>query len=219
MYRGFLPVLVSPADILCDDPLDYGLGIYTHFLLKQFNISMLYIIVRKSYYKHITVKPMLEYIIPDLLTVTAALYVLLQSHYERMAYTHFAYDILINGLGKARIYKAAGISPLLKLHAYLFGRSYHASESKQRDIIFLIYYFTLPEAYRSCCLRIGSYTIIRYVLEEYKLPQLLSKQFGKDCGLLLDLVAYMIVEEENAGQYYPDFAFCHPLFSEGMRKG
>lgn len=75
----------------------------------------------------------------------------------------------------------------------------------------------LPEAYRSCCLRIGSYTIIRYVLREYKLPQLLSKQFGKDCGLLLDLVAYMIVEEENAGQYYPDFAFCHPLFSEGMR--
>ena len=75
----------------------------------------------------------------------------------------------------------------------------------------------LPEAYRSCCLRIGSYTIIRYVLQEYKLPQLLLKQFGKDCGLLLDLVAYMIVEEENAGQYYPDFAFCHPLFSEGMR--
>lgn len=27
----------------------------------------------------------------------------------------------------------------------------------------------------------------------------------------------MIVDEENAGQYYPDFAFNHPLFSESMR--
>ena len=75
----------------------------------------------------------------------------------------------------------------------------------------------LPEAYRSCCLRIGSYAIIRKVLDEYHLPQMLSKFFGQKCGLFLDLVAYLIVDEENAGQYYPDFAFSHPLFSEGMR--
>ena len=75
----------------------------------------------------------------------------------------------------------------------------------------------LPEAYRSCALRIGAYSIIRHVLQEYKLPQMLEQIFAKDCGLLLDLVAYLIVEEENAGQYYPDFAFNHPLFSEGMR--
>ncbi len=75
----------------------------------------------------------------------------------------------------------------------------------------------LPEAYRSCALRIGAYSIIQHVLQEYKLPKILDKYFGKDCGLLLDLVAYLIVDEENAGQYYPDFAFNHPLFSEGMR--
>ena len=75
----------------------------------------------------------------------------------------------------------------------------------------------LPEAYRSCCLRIGSYIVIRYVLNEYKLPKLLERWFPKDIGLLMDLVSYLIVDEENAGQYYPDFAFCHPLFSEGMR--
>lgn len=72
----------------------------------------------------------------------------------------------------------------------------------------------LPEAYRSCCLRIGSYIVIRYVMNEYKL---LNRWFPKDSGLLMDLVSYLIVDEENAGQYYPDFAFCHPLFSEGMR--
>lgn len=75
----------------------------------------------------------------------------------------------------------------------------------------------LPDAYRSCSLRIGSYAVIRYVLNEYKIPEMLTKRFGDDTGLLLDLVSYMIVDEENAGQYYPDFAFCHPLFSDRMR--
>lgn len=75
----------------------------------------------------------------------------------------------------------------------------------------------LPEAYRSCSLRIGSYAVIQKVLNEYKLPQLLSVWFPKDYGLLMDLVAYLVVDEENAGQYYPDFAFNHPLFSDGMR--
>lgn len=75
----------------------------------------------------------------------------------------------------------------------------------------------LPEAYRSCCLKIGSYAVIQKVLQEYQLPNLLSKWFPQDCGLLLDLMAYLIVDEENAGQYYPDFAFDHPLFSDNMR--
>lgn len=75
----------------------------------------------------------------------------------------------------------------------------------------------LPDAYRSCALRIGTYAIIRTVLKEYRLPEMLSRWFKENTGLLLDLVSYMIVNEENAGQYYPDFAFCHPLFSDGMR--
>ena len=75
----------------------------------------------------------------------------------------------------------------------------------------------LPEAYRSCALRIGTYAVIQKVISEYKLKEMLFKRFGNDTGLFLDLVAYLIVDEENAGQYYPDFAFCHPLFSDEMR--
>lgn len=75
----------------------------------------------------------------------------------------------------------------------------------------------LPEAYRSCALRIGSYVVIRHVLNEYRLPELLKKWFREDSGLLQDLVSYLIIEEENAGQYYPDYAFNHPLFSDRMR--
>lgn len=74
----------------------------------------------------------------------------------------------------------------------------------------------LPFAYRSCCLKIGSCVIISKVLDEYKLVPMLRKCFGDDTGLILDLVSYLIVDEENAGQYYPDFAFTHPLYSEKM---
>ena len=35
----------------------------------------------------------------------------------------------------------------------------------------------LPETYRSCALRIGAYAVIRYVLNEYKLPELLREYF------------------------------------------
>ena len=69
-----------------------------------------------------------------------------------------------------------------------------------------------PEAYRSCALRIGAYAVIRKVLEEYKLPGMLKKQIGQDYGLFLDLVSFMIVDEENVAMHYPDFAFCHPEF-------
>lgn len=74
-----------------------------------------------------------------------------------------------------------------------------------------------PEAYRSCALRIGAYAVIRKVLEEYDLSGMLRKHICQDFGLFLDLVAFMIVEEENVAMHYPDFAFCHPLFSEEMK--
>lgn len=74
----------------------------------------------------------------------------------------------------------------------------------------------LPFAYRSCCLKIGSCIVIQKVMDEYGLRAMLRKRFGKDTGLILDLASYLIVDEENAGQYYPDFAFSHPLFTEKM---
>lgn len=75
----------------------------------------------------------------------------------------------------------------------------------------------LDEAYRSSAIRIGSYIVIDKILEEYKLKEILKNILGKDSGLFLDLLAYLIVDEENAGQYYPQFAFNHPLFSDKMR--
>lgn len=70
---------------------------------------------------------------------------------------------------------------------------------------------------RSCCLRIGDFLVIRKIMEDYKLPEILRKYLGaKNTGLFLDLAAYSIVTENNAAQYYPDYAYNHPLFTEHM---
>ena len=70
---------------------------------------------------------------------------------------------------------------------------------------------------RSSCIRIGAFLVIRKILEDYELPEILKKYLGiKDCGLFLDLAAYSIVAENNAAQYYPDYAYNHPLFTAGM---
>ena len=72
-------------------------------------------------------------------------------------------------------------------------------------------------ANRSSCLRIGAYIIIQKILDEYKISDYLSPYFGdKDIGLFLDLIAYTITCENNAGQYYPMYAYNHPLFTEDM---
>lgn len=70
---------------------------------------------------------------------------------------------------------------------------------------------------RSCCLKIGTYLAIRKIIDDYGLSDMLERIIGKDYGLFLDLIAYSIITENNAGQYYPDYAFNHPLFTEGMR--
>lgn len=70
---------------------------------------------------------------------------------------------------------------------------------------------------RSSCLKVGAFLVICKIMEEYKLTDILTKYLGaKGCGLFLDLTAYSIVTEGNAAQYYPDYAFNHPLFTEKM---
>ena len=71
---------------------------------------------------------------------------------------------------------------------------------------------------RSCALRIGTWIVIRKIVNDYKLPEILGRYLPeKDVGLLLDLCAYSIIEEDNRAQHYPSYAYSHPLFTEGMK--
>ena len=75
----------------------------------------------------------------------------------------------------------------------------------------------VKNANRSSCLRIGAFLIIRKIIEEYKLDNMIEQIIGRDSGLFLDLVSYSIITENNAGQYYPDYAYNHPLSTTGMK--
>ena len=75
----------------------------------------------------------------------------------------------------------------------------------------------LPVSSRSGCLKIGAWLVIRKVIRHYKLEERIDGIIEKDSGLFFDLAAYAIVSENNAAQYYPDYAYNHPLFTDGMR--
>ena len=66
---------------------------------------------------------------------------------------------------------------------------------------------------RSGCLHVGAYFVIRKIISDYKLDEMIARIIGQDAGLFLDLAAYSIITEDNAGQYYPDYAYNHALCS------
>ncbi len=80
---------------------------------------------------------------------------------------------------------------------------------------------TIPEedsaSSMSSCLHIGTYLVLRKIITDYHLDEMLRDIIGDKSGLFLDLAVYTIITENNAGQYYPDYAYNHPLFTEGMR--
>lgn len=99
------------------------------------------------------------------------------------------------------------------------------SELMQPNQNFLKYFpdEELPETKnrtsRSSCLRVGAYFVLRKIIEEYNLIELLGGYFEqRDLGLFLDLAVYSIIAENNAAQYYPDYTYNHPLFTNGMKQ-
>lgn len=71
----------------------------------------------------------------------------------------------------------------------------------------------------SGCLRVGTYFVIGKVISDYGIPDKLSPFFKtRERALLLDLVAYSLICENNAAQYYPDYTFNHPVFTAGMKR-
>ena len=71
---------------------------------------------------------------------------------------------------------------------------------------------------RSPYLNIGPYVVLQKLIRDSKLREILGEYMDeKDAGFLLDLACYSIIEENNAGQYYPDYAYDHALFTPDMK--
>ncbi len=74
----------------------------------------------------------------------------------------------------------------------------------------------LSTSKRSSSLQVGTFIVIDKITEELGIKPILQKQFGRYWGLFLDLCSYIIIERRNQGQYFPSYAYHHPLFSSGM---
>ncbi len=71
---------------------------------------------------------------------------------------------------------------------------------------------------RSSTLGIGPYIVIKKIASSLGIDGIIKEMIrSSDSGLFLDLAAYSLITEDNAAQYYPDYAYHHVLFTEGMR--
>lgn len=73
-----------------------------------------------------------------------------------------------------------------------------------------------PRAH-SNTLRVGTFFLLEKIIKGYGLQEKLAEQFGSNAGLILDLTLYMIITQDNAARYYPDYARNHPLFTSNQR--
>lgn len=87
------------------------------------------------------------------------------------------------------------------------------------------YYYYFPNAMipeleennnRSKCLRVGAFIAIKKIISDYGIDQMIEEIIGEDSGLFLDFASYSIITENNAGQYFPNYAYNHALFSREM---
>lgn len=58
--------------------------------------------------------------------------------------------------------------------------------------------------------------VLRSIIARYHLDEVVAELIGNDSELFLEL-AYTIITENNAGQYYPYYAYNHPLFTDKMK--
>lgn len=71
---------------------------------------------------------------------------------------------------------------------------------------------------RSGCLKSGAFMVLSELTRELNLKKVLKQRFDdKEASLILDLAFYSIITEGNQAQYYPDYAYNHPLMTENMK--
>lgn len=74
-----------------------------------------------------------------------------------------------------------------------------------------------PAFARSSCLRIGSFLVLDRIARSLGIPEMVHRILGpRDGGLFMDFALYSIITEDNAAQYYPDYAYSHALSTQDM---
>ena len=72
---------------------------------------------------------------------------------------------------------------------------------------------TEKDASRSSCIRVGTFLVIKKIIDDYKLQDYLSIWDDRGKGLLMDLAAYSIISENNAANH-PVLTPNHKIYSD-----
>ena len=72
----------------------------------------------------------------------------------------------------------------------------------------------IKDTYRSRCIRVGTYIVFREIIKQKGIFEILESIFEDYAGLIIDLACYMIVDGNNASQYYEDYAYNHLQFTK-----
>lgn len=67
---------------------------------------------------------------------------------------------------------------------------------------------------RSDCLSVGTFILLKQIMKDIGLEELLDEVYGKDSDLFKDVAAYMIIEESSTMQHFENYGFFHPTFCE-----
>ena len=62
-----------------------------------------------------------------------------------------------------------------------------------------------------------SYILIRKLVADYGLDEMMKRIMAKTAAFSGSRDLPSIISENNAGQYYPDYGYNHPLFTNKMR--
>lgn len=125
-------------------------------------------------------------------------------------YVNYEYDRVYKPDKQYTIAKRTTIGKLAKDHSLMYPNPNFYKFFPDQE------FPDIPAFDRSSCLRVGAYILIEKIMKDYGIPAMISKNIGPDYGLFLDLMTYSLIEENNAGQYYPDYAYNHPLFTKDM---
>lgn len=74
------------------------------------------------------------------------------------------------------------------------------------------------EPTRSSCLKVGTFIVLKKLLEESKIDHILMSIFKEYGGLFADFMFYSIITEGNVAQYYESYSFDHPLMTLNMKQ-
>ena len=71
-----------------------------------------------------------------------------------------------------------------------------------------------PAPSRSDTLKIGNYILFRKIMSDNDMGELIDTVYEEKAAIMKDIFFYMVIQETNVFQHYPDYGFDHPTHAQ-----